>query len=100
MDGVQVREESFFGAFDRNKYVIAEDIEMKRDHYNMDCYDYKKEYAGENVIEYYGLCLTGLESEWISYFDKLMGISAVLMLLTQVVVFTHIDQSIPEQKVA
>ena len=98
MNGVQVREESFFGVFDRNKYVTADDIVMERDHYGLDCYDYMKEYAGKDVVEWYGLCVTGLESEWISYFDQLMAMSAGLMVLTQFIVFTHIDQSIPKRK--
>ena len=100
IDGVQVREESFFGVFERNKSVIADGIRVERDHYRLDCYDYRKEYEGMDVVEWYGLCLTGLESEWISYFDKLMMVSVGLMLLTQVVVFTHINQSIAHRKEA
>ena len=99
IDGVNVKEESFFGIFERNAYVVGNDIDKARDHYSLDCYNNtNKDLVPEgikqgDIMEWYGLCLTGLESEWISYFDIYLYTSAALLFVVQFLQFSIMSQS-------
>jgi len=91
INGNQRRESSFWGWFERNVFVVEDEIEPRRDHYTLDCYDFEEMYRGRRHVSWYGLCATGLESEWILYADLCMVIAVILLFMTQMISFSHMS---------
>ena len=87
--GRQERESSFWGWFRRNSFVVEEGINPRRDHYNLDCYDFETMFEGQNTVSWYALCATGLEPQWIAHFDFNLGIAVVLLFVIQFTSFSH-----------
>ena len=87
------QEASFFWICERGRYVVRGGIETARDHYSLKCYDVEQVLGGQDVVEVYPLCLTGLEAEWIAYFSHLLYVTVGLLFCAQFVVFTHISQA-------
>lgn len=96
VNGENVKQPSFFGIYERDGYVIKNGIDKTRDHYSLDCYDKDLEPEGirnGDFMEWYGLCLTGLEPQWITYFDTCLILGAALLLITHFVQFSIMPQS-------
>ena len=101
----QETETSFWGFFKRNKYVLMEDIEERRDYYNFECLDeserngirqYFRDHQDASIgnadsegLQWYSLCPIGLSDEWTFNYYLISCYSLVLAFCTQCLSHKH-----------
>ena len=98
----QIVETSFWGIFKRNKFVINYAVNPETDNYDFRCLQYDSEIlpllmANHGELEWYPLCINGLDIRFIKEFYILMFLGIFFAIIAQFVTFDH-DQEEQEKE--
>lgn len=92
-------EYSFWGIFQRNRFVIRDEIIIARDHYGFNCTAVSEFIAdieslsllksmNGTSVDWYPLCITGLESKWLLKYYWMIFIGCAIAFFSQSIQFS------------
>ena len=87
-------ERSYWGWGHRRRNVIGFDVQEDLENYNFRCLDYQNEIAPKMMesgghLQWYPLCISGLEQQFVKQFYILLFIGILLAVISQSVTFEH-----------